>query len=191
MRRAGPTLAPKRHSVGSSQVADECPLHFQRIDRADLAGRRLFRPERPPACRGPGPGPFLVSGLGERVVVTCLEDVIGRRDVVLLEEPGRLGLLLRIVEVDRHEPERAAPAHPVIVTNSGKSATHGPHQVAQTLITVSLGPESFTNCIMTSTTLMALAVVRICGFASNESRFPPGWDQERVERLIAYYDELS
>jgi len=39
-------------------------------------------------------GPFLVQGLGERVVVTCLEDVIGRRDVVLLEDPGRLGLLL-------------------------------------------------------------------------------------------------
>jgi len=94
MRRAGPTLAPQRPSVGSSQVADDGPLHFQRIDRADLASRRLFRPERPPACRGPGHGPFLVSGLGERVVVTCLEDVIGRRDVVLLEDPGRLGLLL-------------------------------------------------------------------------------------------------
>ncbi len=25
----------------------------------------------------------------------------------------------------------------------------------------------------------------------NESRFPPGWDQERVERLISYYDEFS
>jgi hypothetical protein len=25
----------------------------------------------------------------------------------------------------------------------------------------------------------------------SESRFPPGWDQERVKRLIAYYDALS
>jgi hypothetical protein len=44
---------------------------------------------------------------------------------------------------------------------------------------------------MISTALVALAAVRIFAFASNESRFPPGWDQERVERLIAYYDELS
>jgi hypothetical protein len=25
----------------------------------------------------------------------------------------------------------------------------------------------------------------------NESRFPPGWDEERVKRLIAHYDALS
>ena len=24
-----------------------------------------------------------------------------------------------------------------------------------------------------------------------EQRFPPGWDQDRVKRLIAYYDSLS
>ncbi len=93
MRRAGPTLAPQRPSVGSSQVADDGPLHFQRIDRSDLAVDD-FSARSDHQRVGDRAGPFLVPGLGERVVVTCLEDVIGRRDVVLLEDPGRLGLLL-------------------------------------------------------------------------------------------------
>ena len=74
-------------------MADDGPLHFQRIDRSDLVVDD-FSARSDHQRVGDRAGPFLVPGLGERVVVTCLEDVIGRRDVVLLEDPGRLGLLL-------------------------------------------------------------------------------------------------
>ena len=74
-------------------MADDGPLHFQRIDRSDLAVDD-FSARSDHQRVGDRAGPLLVQGLGERVVVTCLEDVIGRRDVVLLEDPGRLGLLL-------------------------------------------------------------------------------------------------
>src|SRR5271157_4333548 len=165
MRRAGPVPAPQRPSVGSSQVAEDGLLHFQRIGRSDFAVDD-FSARSDHQRVGDRAGPFLVQGLGERVVVTCLEDVIGRRDVVLLEDPDRLGLLLRIVEADRQEPERAAPVHPVIVTNSGNSATHGPHQVAQTLITVSLLPASFTSLATPATSIGS----RVTGSASHQAR---------------------
>ena len=74
-------------------MADDGPLHFQRIDCSDLVVDD-FSARSDHRRVGDRTGPFLVQGLGERVVVTCLEDVIGRRDVVLLEDPGRLGLLL-------------------------------------------------------------------------------------------------
>ena len=95
---------PAAPSVGSSQVADDGPVHFQRIDRSDLAGDDFSTRSDYPRI-GVRAGSFLVQGLGEHIVVTCLEDLIGRRDVVLLGDLDRLGLLLRAVEADRHKPE--------------------------------------------------------------------------------------
>ena len=92
-------------------MADDGPLHFQRIDRSDLAVDDFSSRSDHQRIRDRA-GPLLVQGLWERVAAACLEDVVGRRDVVLFENPERLGLLLRIVEAERHEPERAAPVHP-------------------------------------------------------------------------------
>ena len=69
-------------------MADDGLLHFQRIGRADLAVDD-FSARSDHQRVGDRAGPFLGSASASR---HCLEDVIGRRDVVFLEDPERVGL---------------------------------------------------------------------------------------------------
>src|SRR5262245_22584321 len=75
--------------IGPPEVADDGPLELERVELAGLAIEDL--PAGGDDQRiGDRARPLAVERLGELVAVGRAQDVIGRRDVVLLEDPQRL-----------------------------------------------------------------------------------------------------